>query len=840
MGLYNTSDRVYIELKINDKELVTDWTNLVYFKMTEYSGLALTYFDCCFRTFNKEIADLVVTNNKVKAVIGDDPNSADTFEISIATENKDNGGVENQYMVTFSGVVGNPRFLIDTKSEFYYGTSIDVIKQFYNLYLRNKVTDNIVSDIESKEYSGSLTDPILTQEELEKVNRDNLKEQQGKVFVQETPMTWYRTNQAGNMFLADVWLHMNVYPSFPLLAIDKYNNLIIKDYYKLQMSEPKWIFVGNEKLANTQENTLLYLNNFNVKSYKEMSNVYSGYGKVVSVSNADSGSYGIFSADTSKSLLANSQTTEGNDYGTQIIGATVNSGNVYSGYQETYFHNASQLVNLSSYEGMLQLAGKYYKELTPLDLVNITYGTSYRSIEGKYLIDTIETIILPNQPIQTKVYVSRDNLNNLEDSLNEEELRNQLKITPGQKGALLQVLKDLRIGVSFARNVVDGVFLNSIISYIKDVKYSVLSNFKVFGTYVDLNSKGTALNSLIRVANNLANVIIDKVLPAPYNNMFHDILLYNRPSSIKACLSKLVDYLPADVQDIVSNIFSLLAESSSLMQHIRDKNNIKAQENNVSIATRSNGQQVQFTETPEGITQMSITEDNTIMANTTNQNEQRVEEAINEKVAMIEEKTNGVDIPIPIIDLTDSEKLLNSDKIQDLVVDDVMENLKERGYLDNLSDDEIAQLDSILRNPDPDVQIDFNLINKINNAIGKQLYTRFWGTFNSLIELTNFYIENSFKDTYKTIGTIKLVNATGGKRLFMAIPTNQVSNKLRFYINNVNMTNKIGASVDTNEHPMVQTYLNVTDKNGELLQYTVFYTDDKYNSNSVTFEVRQV
>lgn len=837
--MYNDSVKVYLDLKINGKELVTDWTNLVYFKITEYSGLALTFFECCFRTFNKEIADLVIVNNKVIATVGDNPNDADTFEINIATENKDNGGVANQYMVTFEGMVGNPQYLIDTKSEFFTGTSIDVIKEFYNLYLRNKIADNIESDIESRSYNGSLTDHILTQDELQKINEDKVKASKGTVFVQETPMTWFRTNQAGNMFLADVWLHMNLYPSFPLLCIDKYNNLIIKDYYKLQMSEPKWNFVGNSRIANYQAGDILFVNNFNVKSYKETSNMFSGYGKFVTVSNSDTGKYSIFNSDNSNSLLSNSQTTESNNYGTRIVGATVNSGNVYNGYKQSYFYNSSKLVDLSSYEGMVQLVGKYYKELRPLDLVNITSGTTFTNIEGKYIIDTIEHIFMPNQAIQTKVWVCRDNLNDIENSIDVDAIKNALVVPSNVKGTLLQNIKNLRTIVSFSRNVVDGIFLNSIISYLKDVKYGLLSNFTIFGVAVDLNGKYNAVNSLIRTANNLGNYIIDKVIPAPYNYAFHDILLY-RPNSISAVLSKLVNYLPADMQDIITSMFALIAETSSLLQDIRDKNKAKVQENNISTVDYKNGKQATFTETPEGIKNISIAKDDTIMANTAQANEQRVEEAINQKIALIEEKMNGADIPIPIIDLTDSEKLMNDEKIQNIVVDDVMTNLEEKGYLDNLSEDEVNELDGILRNSDPSVQINFNLINKINSAIGNKLYTRFWGTFNSLIELTNFYIENSFKDTYKTIGTTKLINAMGGKRLFMAIPTSQVSNKLRFYINNTNMTNKIGISVDTEEHPLVTTYLNVTDKNGELMQYTVFYTDDKYNSNSVIFEIRQV
>lgn len=801
MALYNASEKVYLDLKINDKELVTDWTNLVYFKITEYSGLALTYFDCCFRTFNKEIADLVVTNNKVIATVGEDPNFTDTFEINIAKENKDNGGVSNQYMVTFSGVIGNPQYLIDTKSEFYVGTSLEVIKQFYNTYLRNKITNDIISDITVND-------------------------------LQETPMTWFRTNQAGNMFLADVWLHMNVYPSFPLLSIDKYNNLIIKDYYKLQQSTPKWNFVGANQFSHYQPNDILFLNNFNVKSYKETSNMFSGYGKFVTISNSDTGKYGIFNSDTSNSLLSNSQSTEWNNYGTRIMGATVNSGNVYNGYQQAYFYNTSKLVDLSSYEGMLQLSGNYYKELAPLDLVNITSGTVFTTIEGKYIIDTIETIIMPNQAIQTKVYVCRDNLNELENSLNIAEIRNRLVISANTKGRLLQTLKDLRTIVSFARDVISGQFLDSVISYIKEVKYTLLSSFNINGVTLNLNSKWEALNSLLRLANSLANDMIDGIIPPPYNMMFHDILMKNKPSSIKSVLSAFVQYLPADIQDIVSQTFSLLAESSYLLQDIRDKNKSKVQQQNIATNMYTKGKSVKITETPEGITDISIIEDKTDM-----NNEERVQQQIDTTVDRIESKTQLVDIPIPVIDLTDSQKLMNNEKINELVVDTVIENLEERGYLIGIDPQVIK---NIFMNPSEYVTLDSETINKMRINVGNTMYTRFWGTFDTLNDLTNFYIENSFKDIYRTISMTKLVNATGGKRLFVAIPSSQVNKRLRFYINNVNVSNQIGVGVDTEEHPLMELTLNVTDTKGNNMNYTVFYTDTLYNSNSVILEMRQV
>lgn len=948
MALYNQSERVYLKLEVNNKELVTDWTNLVYFKMTEYAGLALTYFSCCFRTFDKAIADLVVTNNIIKATIGDDPNLTDTFEIKVAKADKNTGGVDNQYMVVFSGTVGNPQFLVDTRSEYYNGTSIDVIKQFYNNYLKNKITNNIISDIQapsgstdsntitsnsettgnpikvyqdevnnlnskikeleidisaeegringveqslpstisdnvindfkesiedrdyqtvnilSKQYPDlmKLIDPVqqknsyeqqlseckkdltTAQKKLKSANKQKNQNQStdkkelsnGATIVQETPMTWYRTNQAGNMFLVDVWMHMNIFPSFPLMAIDKYNNLIIKDYDKIQASQPKWNFVGNSRLANYQAGDILFLNNFNVKSYKEMSNMYSGYGKLVSVANIDSGKYGIFSSDTDKSLLSNSQVTENNNYGTNIKGAIIDSGNVYDGYNLAYFYNTSKIVDLSSYEGMVQLSGKYFKDLKPLDLVNVMSGRQFIAIEGKYLIDTIEVMITPNKAIQTKVYVCRDNLNNLENSLNIEEIKRKMLIPNSTKRRIMQTLKNMREVVSSARRVVNGIFLSQVTGFIKELKYSLLSDFNVYGYHFNLNSKNEALVSLIYNANKLGNTIIDSVLDPPFNMLFHDIIL-RRPSSIEAVLQQIyLTVLPVDVQDIISQMLSLFAEVSYLMQDIKKKNEKRVAEENLSNPRYIQGQKVKVKETVEdGVTEVIYEKDDTDMTN-----DERAQQVINETVENIEDKTQGVDIPIPIIDLTDSEKLMNNDKIQELIVDKVISNLEDKGYLDNISTDEINTMKNIFLGSDTAIQIPVSIKQQINNNVGNKLYTRYWGTFSDLTELTEFYIEGSFKEVYKTVDVTKLINAVGGKRIFIAIPKEQVNKRLRFYINNVNVTTDIGVNAISSTHPLVECLINSTDKQGIFENYRVFYTDKVYNSNSVLFEMRQI
>ena len=124
--------------------------------------------------------------------------------------------------------------------------------------------------------------------------------------------------------------------------------------------------------------------------------------------------------------------------------------------------------------------------------------------------------------------------------------------------------------------------------------------------------------------------------------------------------------------------------------------------------------------------------------------------------------------------------------------------------------------------------INDNLIKTLNNK------------FKDLEDLTSYFVENSYRELYKTIGTTKLINATGGKRIFIAVPSNRVTRNLRFYVNSANVSGKIGVDVDTEKHPIIETRLNVADSNGTLVTYRIFYTDERYNSNSVMLEVREI
>ena len=121
-------------------------------------------------------------------------------------------------------------------------------------------------------------------------------------------------------------------------------------------------------------------------------------------------------------------------------------------------------------------------------------------------------------------------------------------------------------------------------------------------------------------------------------------------------------------------------------------------------------------------------------------------------------------------------------------------------------------------------EIDFSIINAINKSAGNVFMYRFWGTYDNLIDLTDFNIKKSYKDKYRTIPCTKLISALRNAKIFC--PSTETN--LRFYINSRRLNLK-SFTID----------LKYKDAYNNPIEYTVYYTEQGYNSNSTLFEVRQ-
>ena len=215
---------------------------------------------------------------------------------------------------------------------------------------------------------------------------------------------------------------------------------------------------------------------------------------------------------------------------------------------------------------------------------------------------------------------------------------------------------------------------------------------------------------------------------------------------------------------------------------------------------------------------------------------------------------DAIDLPIPSVDLDDSDIIKPSDEVKNIVIDKVVDDLIDKGYVydnDYVSDAEESgttvyimkadgttitgtearntmlssdNLKDILRG---DVPFDTISASRIRKAVGDELKIRHWGTFTSEDELLEWIITQGFSDKYRTVNATKRMTVRGGKRIYVALPTSEKN--VKFYINS--------ERVIMNELKLEG--IGYYTANNRLIPYTIYYTTEGYNSNNVTVELRK-
>ena len=94
-------------------------------------------------------------------------------------------------------------------------------------------------------------------------------------------------------------------------------------------------------------------------------------------------------------------------------------------------------------------------------------------------------------------------------------------------------------------------------------------------------------------------------------------------------------------------------------------------------------------------------------------------------------------------------------------------------------------------------------------------------------DFTEFYIKNSFKDIYATVPCTKIISASQGAKVWIAIP--DIEKDLDFYINSEKVDMNVIEGID----------LNMYAPGGAKLYYNVYMSQGTYNSNNVTLEIRR-
>jgi hypothetical protein len=749
------STNLYFDIKIGSVSDFLDFKDLINFKMIETAGVELPTFELSFRTTNTSIKDKIVENNPIVVKIGTDKTNSDSFTISILSK-KIEENASGYYTCFIFGYLSNKRFLLDKVIRAVYGTSLDGIKTVGAEYLTQVDTD------------------------IYQVN--------------EKPQNWIITNHSNQKLITDMWLHMHMYPSFPLIGISRYGHIVLKDFIKLKQSQPKYIFT--QKKSTQSANEIIYLNNFQVDNYTHVYNLYAGYGKVVNILNQNTGKHKVHVNEVDPNNLAASQEVEITQSGNRVFDGYSVSDNVHENFHNAYFYNTSKLLQLSNLCGFLEFKGIYKRDLHILDLVSVQPIDSEKNstLSGRYVVNTIEYSLTSQTPFSTKVYVCRDSLNNIENNI---ITPNQtVKIPAKTKQDLLEDAKLAQRSMAVLRAYLAGYLVTDLRSYLTSLKYGVINSFSINGNKLNLASQLSLTNRLEGMGRNLLVQILGQFLPSEILTLFQSQGWGNNPNLI-GLLSQLVNqYAPAKYagfyHDLVLTINSINTKLESISTFL----------SNQAIANSS--------------ANLSYTGSNSMLINTNSFSSDNVNNVVNNIV----NNAKGLDIPIPIITLSESQSILNNTQLTDHIVDQTIDHLTSLGYLKNI---DISNFKNILLG---NTLLDSNTITQINSNIGKDMYIRHWGSFNDLSDLTQFYVRKSYEDKFKTLNCIKTIDARGGKCIFIALPT--IKSNLKFYIN----------SIET-EMSTTPISLNYFDSYGSNTPYTIYYTTQRFNSNSILFEVRQ-
>lgn len=830
---------IYVDLEIPELQLkeFLEPTDCYALEIVETAGTSLPTALMVFKAKDDKVINGINENTSVIIRIGDSAENCDSYTVYPQIVRPHRNSEDDTWVVEFGGFIGGREYMIDQKSEAIKGTSLDVIKSIY-------ATDQIETNITK---------------------------------TQENEVDWRLVNETYCQFAIDTILHMDIRPSFPLVGIDKNGKMYLRDFEKLVKSPIRAYFVPYEP---QKENCFQYINNFNVESYKPAYDLFAGFNRITQVTKSESGEQSNV-VSTNTPVIAASKISEKTEAGINQTLNVLQSDNVHKTFTEAYVYNTNRLVSLSSIVGEVLLSG-YFRNVAPTDIVYVVdNGKVGQVLTGAYIVDTISSVVnFSAGTVLTRVYVTRDNKNNVEN------------YTPKQKGVIVlsdiiqrlaNAISNLRVAYAFCKEIIDGTYLNSVLSWGLEVKRDLLRIFSVAGVNIDFNSQADLIRSLVLTGNSLMNTLTDMLFPEQIATVLRDFII-NKPSLIGIVGSYVSQYVPSDLQSAIMK----LLES---MFHVSDSLNSVVKDNNIAIGLASlqalNKGKSTINNEEESMEQEVSPEQLTISEG---------QERANEIIGVLEERASELDIPFPIIEITESQSLYSNEDLTNYIIDETISNLESLGYIGEKDEDKIR---AVLQGT-ASIETKADLVTIIKNNTGNNYNYRYWGTFgatkdalyawtceddlvytktetvtgktrlynanyspylplvqddifevtevgetqryiitkdgeeavraegediipNALLELTSFKIKDSYKDKYKNLPCTKLINATNNQRIFFACPKRETD--VYFYINSKRI-----------ELPSFEVDLGNSDRS---ILYTVYYTISGYNSNSVIFEVKK-
>jgi hypothetical protein len=673
---------VFIDISIKDStvEGKLDFDQLSRFELVETAGTSLPYVCFQFFTFNHEWAQQFIKNNTIIVKIGVTEDTARTYEVDLLIDQTDIDSSGKGWMVTAGGFIGDNSFLVDKSL--------------------------------CRSYTGNSYLAVMNCVQKDCPFVKHVEANPGK--INEKPMNWIQSYETTSQFLIKTLLHMDSQPSFPLVTFDKEGTFWLRDYETMLKEGYLWRFVpatvkDDEIAPDDAAKSIPYINNFNVDNYQTAYNLYSGYDRFSEIYKVKDGKP-TYKLNKNSPIVAATKVSNTKGAGNRIQLNKIQSGNVHDTYMEAFVHNTNKLVALSSIQGVLQVPGLLLN-VKPTDLVYVQTGkeaTLESNLEGLYFIDTIVRVPnFINGVCLTYVYVTRDNWNNVEDAVAEKKdkagkKKKKVNVTKKAMQDLANAVSRTRVALSVCSQVMDGTFIRGVLSFISATKYNLLRMFSVAGFIIDFNSQATLMQSLLGAGNNIMNILLGTILPGPIAYMLRDVLLDPSPSVRKLIDRYISAYVPYEIQGLISTLIDALFSVQESLNSIAKDNGISARR------------------TPE-VTVPISTEFN------------ESESIVNEILTEFERNTVGIDLPLPVITLDESQELMPVEEIKDYVAEETIANLTDLGYTDDLSPEEIEEFkDALTGETEGGLSgsiSGMSIINKMNVNAGNSFMYRYWGTY---------------------------------------------------------------------------------------------------------------
>lgn len=802
------------------------------YRMVYTSGFALPTFQLIMSSFNEEYLKKFNEQNEIKIFAGTDPNRMDCFTCETIGKHIKRDAQEAKFLLYWGGVLSknklNSKFLKEKGEGIHIGNSLWAMQLAY------------------KEYTGCST-----------------KLQIGQV-DKSVEKNWMRNGRLLNDYLVDIYLHVDLRPSFPLATITKDGDLLIRDFQTLKAGGPTATFAPASKGLKSGE--IPYVGIPGMSSFKTYTNRYCGYiqktgknlstGKVTTVANS------VSVDGWSKNTLAITRANESNPTEHQSGDSSnviITDSNPVSAI-ETELYNKTQLLNMSSIQARVRVDGRYINNVNVLDLVELKTGRNGDSISGKYIVEAIEQGFVDGTPWSNNFYMCRDNFNDVENSqsdLKKKLAMKQLRINPSTRAGLINAIRGSRRSLIFAQGIMGKQYMNEFEKQLISMRRGFLSNFDLNGTTIDFNDMNSTVNTLKSGCLSLVNTIISKFVSSPYDKMLYNVLTKSS-SLMNLFMGLLSGVLGADIYGEFSQLIGDAKMFYTFLDNYNKTINVAQNIYNDTYVQETTTGHLAFTETPSGNLVFEDTRNiptlDSIKDDNMNYTDEDKDKVINKVIDEIKENIpDSVDLPIPEIKLEDSDMVKNPDEIKDNIIDEIVKDLINQGYIydSSIYDGQNVATNITFMKPDgTNISLEetrrsvlssavmksilsgnqsFDTVSaaKIRAVTGSDLHVRHWGTFDTEADLASFNINSGYVEKYRTLNCMKALSVRGGKRIYVALPASEKN--VRFYINSARVV--MGETEYSD--------LGYKDYRGYPIPYIVYYTTEYYNSSNLTLELRR-